>query len=100
MANVVGAAVCRTAADEGKPEDWVPGGERQKVVDPMKMFHELPREMQFITGSEAARESMRRANIDIAIAYPITPQSESMQQAGYLYDEGYIKEYYRAEEEI
>ncbi|GIT65229.1 MAG: ferredoxin oxidoreductase [Nitrospinota bacterium] len=43
---------------------------------------------------------MRRANIDIAIAYPITPQSESMQQAGYLYDEGYIKEYYRAEEEI
>jgi pyruvate ferredoxin oxidoreductase alpha subunit len=43
---------------------------------------------------------MRRASIDIAIAYPITPQSESMQQAGYLYDEGYIKEYYRAEEEI
>jgi pyruvate ferredoxin oxidoreductase alpha subunit len=100
MANVVGSSVCRTAEDEGKPADWVPGGEKQTVVDPMKMFHELPREMQFITGSEAARESMRRANIDIAIAYPITPQSESMQQAGYLYDEGFIKEYYRAEEEI
>jgi len=100
MANVVGSSVCRTAVDEGKAEDWVPGGEKQKVVDPMEMFHKLPREMQFITGSEAARESMRRANIDIAIAYPITPQSESMQQAGYLYDEGYIKEYYRAEEEI
>ena len=42
MANVVGSSVCRTAVDEGKPEDWVPGGERQKVVDPMKMFHELP----------------------------------------------------------
>jgi len=100
MANVKGSAVCRNAVDEGKPADWVPGGDRQTVVDPMEMFHKLPREMQFITGSEAARESMRRANIDIAIAYPITPQSESMQQAGYLYDEGYIKEYYRAEEEI
>ena len=100
MANVKGSSVCRTAVDEGKPADWIPGGEKQTVVDPMKMFHELPREKLFITGSEAARESMRRANIDIAIAYPITPQSESMQQAGYLYDEGYIKEYYRAEEEI
>jgi len=36
----------------------------------------------------------------MAIAYPITPQSETMQQAGYLFDEGYIKDYYRAEEEI
>ena len=100
MANVKGSAVCRTAVDEGKPADWIPGTDRQTVVDPMEMFHKLPREKQFITGSEAARESMRRASIDIAIAYPITPQSESMQQAGYLYDEGYIKEYYRAEEEI
>ena len=49
MANVVGSSVCRTAVDEGKAEDWVPGGERQKVVDPMKMFHELPREQLFIT---------------------------------------------------
>ncbi|HIE79203.1 MAG TPA: ferredoxin oxidoreductase, partial [Nitrospinaceae bacterium] len=86
MANVKGSAVCRTAVDEGKPADWIPGTDRQTVVDPMEMFHKLPREKQFITGSEAARESMRRANIDIAIAYPITPQSESMQQAGYLYD--------------
>ena len=69
MANVVGSSVCRTAVDEGKPEDWVPGGEKQTAVDPMKMFHELPREQLFITGSEAARESMRRANIAIAIAY-------------------------------
>ena len=70
MANVKGSSVCRTAVDEGKPADWIPGGEKQTVVDPMKMFHELPREKLFITGSEAARESMRRANIDIAIAYP------------------------------
>ncbi len=81
-------------------EKWVPKGDLQKVVDPEWLFHEAPRETQFITGSEAAREAIRRANVDIAISYPITPQSETMQQAGYLYDEGYIKEYYRGEEEI
>lgn len=89
-----------TAQAEGKPADWTPLGDKQKIVSPEKMFFELPRETQFITGSEAARESIRRANVDIAISYPITPQSETMQQAGYLYDEGYIKEYYRGEEEI
>lgn len=81
-------------------EKWVPKGDLQKVVDPVWLLREAPRETQFITGSEAAREAIRRANVDIAISYPITPQSETMQQAGYLYDEGYIKDYYRAEEEI
>ncbi len=85
---------------EGKPADWVPLGETQTVVDPMEMFFKLPRKTEFITGSEAARESIRRMNVDVAIAYPITPQSETMQQAGYLYDEGYIKDFYRGEEEI
>ncbi len=85
---------------EGKPQDWVPAGDLQKVVSAEEMFHKLPRETHFITGSEAARESIRRANIDCAFSYPITPQSETMQQAGYLYDEGYIKDYYRGEEEI
>tara|TARA_B100000686_G_C16799272_1_gene984736 strand:+ start:469 stop:1731 length:1263 start_codon:yes stop_codon:yes gene_type:complete len=80
--------------------DWIPGGEKQKIVTPEYMFHEAPRERIFITGSEAAREAIRRSNVDVAISYPITPQSETMQQAGYLYDEGYIKEYYRGEEEI
>ena len=81
-------------------EKWVPKGDLQKVVDPVWLLREAPRETEFITGSEAAREAIRRANVDIAISYPITPQSETMQQAGYLYDEGYIKDYYRAEEEI
>jgi pyruvate ferredoxin oxidoreductase alpha subunit len=81
-------------------EEWVPKGDLQEIKDPEWLFHEAPRETEFITGSEAAREAIRRANVDIAISYPITPQSETMQQAGYLYDEGYIKEYYRAEEEI
>jgi len=83
-----------------KKEEWVPKGDLQKVVDPEWLFHEAPREEVFITGSEAAREAIRRSNLDCAISYPITPQSETMQQAGYLYDEGYIKDYYRGEEEI
>ena len=36
----------------------------------------------------------------LAIAYPITPQSETMQLIGVLYGEGYVKEYYRGEEEV
>ena len=42
---------------------------------------------------------IRRCNVDVAISYPITPQSETMQQVGYLYAEGYLKDYYRGEEE-
>ncbi len=76
------------------------GAAAQRVVDPDYLILEAPRKKEFITGSEAAKESIRRANVDIAIAYPITPQSETMQQVGYLYAEGYIKDYYRGEEEI
>jgi len=75
------------------------GAAAQRVVTPDYMFFEAPREKTFITGSEAAKEAIRRANVDIAISYPITPQSETMQQVGYLYAEGYIKDYYRGEEE-
>ncbi len=81
-------------------EEEKKGAAAQKVVDPDYLFLKAPREKQFITGSEAAKEAIRRANVDIAIAYPITPQSETMQQVGYLYAEGYVKDYYRAEEEI
>jgi len=81
-------------------EEWVPKGDLQEIKDAEWLLKEAPRKTEFITGSEAAREAIRRANVDIAISYPITPQSETMQQAGYLFDEGYIKEYYRAEEEI
>ncbi len=88
------------AQAEGKPADWVPKGDLQKIVSLEDIIFNLPKENHFITGSEAARESIRRANVDVAFSYPITPQSETMQQAGYLYDEGYIKDYYRGEEEI
>ena len=68
---------------------------RQKIVTPEYMFHEAPRTKEFITGSEAAKEAIRRSNVDLAVAYPITPQSETMQLVGVLYGEGYVKEYYR-----
>ncbi|MDP7552643.1 MAG: ferredoxin oxidoreductase, partial [Nitrospinaceae bacterium] len=45
----------------GKPEGWVPAGDLQEVVTLEKMLT-LPRETIFMTGSEAARESIRRAN--------------------------------------
>lgn len=63
------------------------------------LFRE-PREKAFITGSEAVSEAVKRANVDMAIAYPITPQSESMHLVGDLYAQGYIKDYYRAENEF
>src|SRR2546429_1300496 len=72
---------------------------RQRVVTPEYMFFEAPRTREFITGSESAKEAVRRSNVDLSIAYPITPQSETMQLIGVLYGEGYVKEYYRGEEE-
>lgn len=78
-----------------------PHGEakKQRVVTPQHMFFEAKREREFITGSEAAKEAVRRSNVDFSVAYPITPQSETMQLIGVLYGEGYVKEYYRGEEE-
>jgi pyruvate ferredoxin oxidoreductase alpha subunit len=45
---------------------------RQRVVSPEYLFLEAPRTKEFITGSEAAKEAIRRSNVDLAIAYPIT----------------------------
>jgi pyruvate ferredoxin oxidoreductase alpha subunit len=88
-----------TAAPPVPKADAKKGPAAQRVVDPDYLFLEAPKEKVFITGSEAAKEAIRRANVDIAISYPITPQSETMQQVGYLYAEGYLKDYYRGEEE-
>ena len=43
---------------------------RQKEVSPEYMFFEAPREREFITGSEAAKEAVRRSNVDMSVAYP------------------------------
>ena len=92
------AAPPSPSAQKGKKDPHAEA-KRQKIVTPEYMFNEAPREREFITGSEAAKEAVRRSNVDLSIAYPITPQSETMQLIGVLYGEGYVKEYYRGEEE-
>ena len=72
----------------------------QKVVDPEYMFNRAPREKKFLIGNEAVAEAVKRANVDIAIAYPITPQSEATHIVGDIYAQGYIKDYYRGEDEF
>ncbi|MEN8726782.1 MAG: ferredoxin oxidoreductase, partial [Sulfurovum sp.] len=69
-------------------------------VDMNYLLKEAPREQHFITGAQAMAEAVKRANVDMAIAYPITPQSEVMHLVGDIYAQGHIKEYYRAEEEL
>ncbi|MFN4319047.1 MAG: transketolase C-terminal domain-containing protein [Aquificaceae bacterium] len=71
----------------------------QKVVDADYLLLEAPRERKFITGAQAMAEAVKRANVDIAIAYPITPQSEVMHLVGDIWAQGYLRDYYRAEEE-
>jgi pyruvate ferredoxin oxidoreductase alpha subunit len=71
----------------------------QRVVDADYLLLEAPRERKFITGAQAMAEAVKRANVDVAIAYPITPQSEVMHLVGDLWAQGYLKDYYRAEEE-
>lgn len=98
--NPQGDVISTTVAIKAESgEDPHAEAKRQKVVSHEYMFFEAPRERHFITGSEAGKEAVRRANVDIAIAYPITPQSETMQLVGVLYGEGYVKDYYRGEEE-
>jgi pyruvate ferredoxin oxidoreductase alpha subunit len=73
---------------------------KKTLVDANYLLKEAPRERHFITGAQAMSEGVRRASVDMAIAYPITPQSEVMHLVGDVYHEGHIKEYYRAEEEL
>ena len=70
------------------------------LVDAKYLLQEAPREQKFITGAQAMAEAVKRASVDMAIAYPITPQSEVMHLVGDIYAQGHIKEYYRAEEEL
>ncbi|MEW6697200.1 MAG: transketolase C-terminal domain-containing protein [Bacillota bacterium] len=73
---------------------------QQRVVEPEHLFFQAEREKKFITGSEAVKEAIKRANVDMAISYPITPQSESMHLVGDIYAEGYLREYFRGENEF
>jgi len=72
----------------------------QRIVEPEYLFFEAPRQQVFMTGSETVREAIRRAHLDISIAYPITPQSEAAALVGELYTEGYVGDYFRGESEF
>ena len=72
----------------------------QVVEDPWKMMHEAERSPCFFTGSEVIKEAIRRANCDVMIAYPITPQSEAAALIGELFAEGFIGDYFRGESEF
>ncbi len=72
----------------------------QVVTDPWKLMHEAERTPCFFTGSEVIKEAIRRANCDVMIAYPITPQSEAAALIGELFAEGFIGDYFRGESEF
>ena len=72
----------------------------QTITDPNYMFNEVKREASFLTGSEVIRAAIKRANLDVSIAYPITPQSEASALIGELFAEGYVREYFRGESEF
>ncbi len=72
----------------------------QTVTDPNILFNEVERTPSFLTGSEVIRAAIKRANLDVSVAYPITPQSEAAALIGELYAEGYVREYFRGESEF
>ena len=72
----------------------------QIVTDPNHMFFEAERTPAFLTGSEVIRAAIKVGNVDVSVAYPITPQSEAAALIGELYAEGYLREYFRGESEF
>ncbi len=79
------------------------GGKNRKgqtITDPNELFFEVERKPAFLTGSEVIRDAIKRANLDISVAYPITPQSEAAALIGELYAEGYLGDYFRGESEF
>jgi len=72
----------------------------RKTVSPGYMILEAPREKRYLIGNEALAEAVKRANVDMVVVYPITPQSEVSHLCGDLWAAGYIKDYYRAEDEL
>ena len=72
----------------------------QTFTDPNELFLEAEATAEFMTGSEVIREAIKRASVDISVAYPITPQSEAAALIGELYAEGYLLDYFRGESEF
>lgn len=72
----------------------------QKFTTIEDLCFKAPRQEFFLTGSEVVKEAIRRASVDISIAYPITPQSEASALIGELWTEGYVADYFRGENEF
>src|SRR3989337_682943 len=72
----------------------------QTFTDPNYLFFEAPRTPNFLTGSEVIKEAIRRASVDVMVAYPITPQSEAAALIGELFAEGYVADYMRGADEV
>ncbi|OGW26630.1 MAG: ferredoxin oxidoreductase [Nitrospinae bacterium RIFCSPLOWO2_12_FULL_47_7] len=72
----------------------------QTFTDANKFFLETEGKANFLTGSEVIREAIKRASVDVSVAYPITPQSEAAALIGELYAEGYLGDYFRGESEF
>ncbi len=72
----------------------------QTYTDPQHLFFEAERKPAFYTGSEVIKEAIRRASVDVMVAYPITPQSEAAALIGELFAEGYVADYMRGESEF
>jgi pyruvate ferredoxin oxidoreductase alpha subunit len=72
----------------------------QIYTDPRDLFFKAPRTPSFLTGSEVIKEAIRRASVDVMVAYPITPQSEAAALIGELFAEGYVGDYMRGESEF
>jgi len=72
----------------------------QVIADPDHFFFEAERKAAFLTGSEVIRDAIKRSNVDVSVAYPITPQSEAAALIGELYAEGYLGDYFRGESEF
>jgi pyruvate ferredoxin oxidoreductase alpha subunit len=72
----------------------------QIYTDPRDLFFKAPRTPSFLTGSEVIKEAIRRASVDVMVAYPITPQSEAAALIGELFAEGYVGDYFRGESEF
>jgi pyruvate ferredoxin oxidoreductase alpha subunit len=72
----------------------------QIYTDPRELFFKAQRTPSFLTGSEVIKEAIRRASVDVMVAYPITPQSEAAALIGELFAEGYVGDYFRGESEF
>lgn len=72
----------------------------QTYTDPRHLLFEAPRESAILSGSECAKEAVKRGSFDFSVAYPITPQSEISALIGELWVEGYVGDYLRGENEF